>query len=53
MEVVYGCPHYQRNCKLILNIGHIEAPCCRIYYSCKLCHDELFQFKKGCQTERM
>lgn len=31
----------------------MEAPCCRVYYPCKLCHDDLFQFKKGCQTERM
>jgi hypothetical protein len=34
-------------------IGHVEAPCCKIFYPCKLCHDEKYQYKKGCQMERM
>jgi RING finger and CHY zinc finger domain-containing protein 1 len=34
-------------------LGHVEAPCCRLFYSCKLCHDEKFEYKTGCQVERM
>lgn len=28
-----GCAHYRRNCKL-------EAPCCKQFFSCRLCHNE-------------
>ena len=40
------CTHYQSKCQ-------IKAPCCNIYYSCRLCHDENYEFKKGCQVTRM
>ncbi|KAF6002994.1 hypothetical protein F1559_002199 [Cyanidiococcus yangmingshanensis] len=29
-----GCRHYARACRLL-------APCCQIYYTCRLCHDEV------------
>ena len=32
-NVVYGCKHYLRRCKII-------SPCCNEIYSCRLCHDE-------------
>ena len=28
-----GCEHYQRHCEL-------QAPCCKEFYSCRICHDE-------------
>ncbi|KNC74650.1 hypothetical protein SARC_12810 [Sphaeroforma arctica JP610] len=30
---VMGCKHYARACK-------IQAPCCKEWYTCRLCHDE-------------
>lgn len=41
-----GCKHYKRKCQLL-------APCCDKYYTCRLCHDEAFEYNKGCQVERM
>lgn len=32
-NVVYGCKHYMRKCKII-------SPCCNNTYDCRLCHDE-------------
>lgn len=32
-EVVLGCPHYQRACKM-------RAPCCQKLFTCRLCHDQ-------------
>jgi len=29
-----GCRHYARACRLL-------APCCQVYYTCRLCHDEV------------
>lgn len=33
---VFGCPHYQRNCKL-------ECHQCRKWYTCRFCHDDEMQ----------
>lgn len=40
LEEMVGCEHYKRNCL-------VEAPCCKIFYSCKLCHDEKYQGPKA------
>jgi len=32
-EIVHGCQHYKRKCKLV-------APCCNKAYNCRFCHDE-------------
>ena len=44
----HACKHYERNCL-------VQAPCCLIFYPCKLCHDELYKGHKAqwCKTERM
>lgn len=43
-----GCSHYSRNCL-------VQAPCCNLFYPCKLCHDELYKGPKAewCKVERM
>ena len=41
-----GCKHYK--CK-----SQLLAPCCNIYYTCRLCHDDNYEYKKGCQVTRM
>ena len=48
MDPEYGCQHYQRYCE-------VQAPCCELFYSCKLCHDEQYKGPKapGCKVERM
>nr|GMC75843.1 zinc finger protein BRUTUS-like At1g74770 [Ipomoea batatas] len=33
-NLIFGCKHYKRNCKLL-------APCCNKLYTCIRCHDEL------------
>lgn len=30
---IFGCPHYQRNCKM-------ECPRCKKWFGCPICHDE-------------
>jgi len=44
----YGCQHYRRKCE-------IEAPCCKIWYPCRLCHNDQYRGPKapGCQVETM
>lgn len=37
-EVVLGCPHYSRACK-------IRAPCCQRLFTCRLCHDQASDHK--------
>lgn len=37
-EVVLGCPHYGRACK-------IRAPCCQRLFTCRLCHDQASDHK--------
>ncbi|XP_010318962.1 zinc finger protein BRUTUS-like At1g74770 isoform X1 [Solanum lycopersicum] len=32
-EIIFGCSHYKRNCKLL-------APCCKKLFPCIRCHDE-------------
>ena len=32
-EVVFGCSHFKRRCKLI-------TPCCNAVHACRLCHDD-------------
>ncbi|TMW88949.1 hypothetical protein EJD97_017858 [Solanum chilense] len=32
-EMIFGCSHYKRNCKLL-------APCCKKLFPCIRCHDE-------------
>ena len=32
-QVVLGCPHYRRACKM-------RAPCCQRLFTCRLCHDQ-------------
>ena len=32
-ELVYGCKHYRRKCRIV-------APCCNTVYTCRRCHDE-------------
>ncbi|CAD8084671.1 unnamed protein product [Paramecium sonneborni] len=43
-----SCKHYQRNCDK-------KAPCCQIYYPCRLCHDQQYKGPKsdGCKVETM
>ncbi|CAD8172407.1 unnamed protein product [Paramecium octaurelia] len=43
-----NCKHYQRNCDK-------KAPCCQIYYPCRLCHDQNYKGPKseGCKVETM
>lgn len=31
---IFGCPHYQRNCKM-------ECPRCKQWFGCPICHDEV------------
>ncbi|KRX06883.1 hypothetical protein PPERSA_11528 [Pseudocohnilembus persalinus] len=46
-EEFLGCKHYLRKCK-------IQAPCCKKWYGCRLCHDEQYTgFKEQCLVERM
>lgn len=33
---IYGCPHYQRNCKM-------ECPRCKKWFGCPICHDEVVE----------
>lgn len=42
------CKHYKRKCDK-------KAPCCQIYYPCRLCHDENYKGPKseGCKIETM
>lgn len=37
-NTVFGCQHYQRNCK-------IECPTCQKWYVCRFCHDEVENHK--------
>ena len=43
-----GCSHYPRKCKIL-------APCCKIWYPCRLCHNDQYKGPKagGCQIEVM
>jgi len=43
-----GCKHYQRRCE-------IQAPCCKLWYPCRLCHNEEYKGVKapGCKVETM
>ncbi|CAD8177397.1 unnamed protein product [Paramecium pentaurelia] len=43
-----NCKHYKRNCDK-------KAPCCQIYYPCRLCHDQNYKGPKsdGCKVETM
>ncbi|KAL5544275.1 hypothetical protein UlMin_008059 [Ulmus minor] len=34
LELIFGCKHYKRNCKLV-------APCCNLLYTCLRCHDDV------------
>lgn len=43
---LFKCNHYKRKCQLL-------SPCCDKYYTCRLCHDDAYQYNKGCQEERM
>ena len=42
------CMHYERGCLIL-------APCCNIWYACRLCHNELYQGPKGnvCTVETL
>jgi len=31
---IHGCKHYQRRC-------HVAAPCCKEFFCCRFCHDEM------------
>jgi len=44
----YGCEHYQRKCQIL-------SPCCQIWYSCRLCHNDQYKGPKapGCKVETM
>ena len=37
-EIVLGCPHYKRACKM-------RAPCCQRLFTCRLCHDQASDHK--------
>ena len=30
---IFGCSHYSRRC-------YVSAPCCNVFFPCRLCHDE-------------
>ncbi|EGR31458.1 ring finger and chy zinc finger domain protein 1 [Ichthyophthirius multifiliis] len=52
MDIEYNenrpCKHYLRGCS-------IQSPCCKLWYGCRLCHNELYNGPKGpgCLVEVM
>ena len=43
LEINFGCKHYKRKCK-------IYCDCCNEIHSCRLCHDEKYEYETNSHT---